>query len=977
MQGFFNANSDLHFLVNLIDDLKNKYKDRIPKEEKEEKKEKKNNITKNEIKADDKPKKNKNQKSKINEEEDIMTLRRNNMPKIRNFLEEFLKEHKRSYSMKNLRPHSQTIASATTCEDSENIEDCNLNINQLVSINEIKEKKNKKSIKNNLIIDDILKIKDNNEKEAEFKRGIGRSKTITLLREMTPVYKEEDELEGLNIIFKEPGKKISFILVDLLIKKIIFENFMNNNILLIYHFCQQCFCFVNKEVFFRKLFHCYKFYKNKNISINNLKNLVEFINILVIEMFEYYQKVNYNEVYMNLIKKFYFELISDLITNFKEDEDNNKTDNNNKKDDENKNKIIENETESKGFRFESMEWYDCTIKDYGDNGYILNKKNLINLNLNTEIKNINIFILKEKETKTETEKKNKDEKSKDEKNKADKANKKSETTDKDVIRDFKEDKKNKTNLKNYNISRPDIRNTISFRENKLMASGKEENNGEENEEDNKKSQKLFHISKTLRKSQIIQFRPPASDIIIEEAEKEENSDEDEKTKKDKSDNIWNSGNNSEDSDEENKENGNKDEKEEENIEEINKIVDSIFLARTPTNKIVSEKEDILQQLQFILLLVDIKNGEEPPSFHDIRDAKSNLHFYDSVTKLIKQNNKRFTNNLLPRNSKVSSSFFSSGTISSKTQVNREYLKKGYFCITDWKDEEIGDKLASVTKSLLNKITPKEIYRGVFLKKDKDITSPNVVNCINNFNKLTSFIIEDVLSYNTPRDRAKIYEKWVKIADYCKRKKNYNDCIAIYSALNNYIITGLKLTLKALSSSTKNLFQQISDFCSCEGNYKKVREDMNLCEQKGETFIPYLGMLLRDINFYEESMKYINENGYINMEKIENINTIMEKYFRYKTNEKISNKNYKNIPELKFLEHLEQNSEEDLEKIANDLEPIYLMGTQRFKRATNIDKRFFEKYIDNKYKKRGTITPNMRNTLVPGRTQSYMPSAFYQ
>jgi hypothetical protein len=234
-----------------------------------------------------------------------------------------------------------------------------------------------------------------------------------------------------------------------------------------------------------------------------------------------------------------------------------------------------------------------------------------------------------------------------------------------------------------------------------------------------------------------------------------------------------------------------------------------------------------------------------------------------------------------------------------------------------------------------------------------------------------------LSYNTPRDRAKIYEKWVKIADYCKRKKNYNDCIAIYSALNNYIITGLKLTLKALSSSTKNLFQQISDFCSCEGNYKKVREDMNLCEQKGETFIPYLGMLLRDINFYEESMKYINENGYINMEKIENINTIMEKYFRYKTNEKISNKNYKNIPELKFLEHLEQNSEEDLEKIANDLEPIYLMGTQRFKRATNIDKRFFEKYIDNKYKKRGTITPNMRNTLVPGRTQSYMPSAFYQ
>ena len=36
--------------------------------------------------------------------------------------------------------------------------------------------------------------------------------------------------------------------------------------------------------------------------------------------------------------------------------------------------------------------------------------------------------------------------------------------------------------------------------------------------------------------------------------------------------------------------------------------------------------------------------------------------------------------------------------------------------------------------------------------------------------------------------------------------------------------------------------------------------MVLCEQEGDSFIPYLGMLLRDINFMEESFKYINEKG---------------------------------------------------------------------------------------------------------------------
>ena len=72
-------------------------------------------------------------------------------------------------------------------------------------------------------------------------------------------------------------------------------------------------------------------------------------------------------------------------------------------------------------------------------------------------------------------------------------------------------------------------------------------------------------------------------------------------------------------------------------------------------------------------------------------------------------------------------------------------------------------------SSFDQATDKFKDRGVFLKKDKEIKSPNVLNCINKFNKLTSFIIEDVLSYNTPKDRAKIYDKWVQVADYCKNK----------------------------------------------------------------------------------------------------------------------------------------------------------------------------------------------------------------
>ena len=1082
VKNFFNSNSDLHYLVKLIDELKDSYKEKIDKEEKknEIKKEENNNNSKsivkdknnsenlnNTTKTIEEEKKNnnnknniiinnnkkepkiKNQKSKIIEEEDIKILRRKNVPKIAKFIEEFLKENKRSNSMINLRPHSQTIASATTCDDSENNDDTNLNINQIINDNEKKEKNNKRL--SNIFLDDI--INDTKEKkETELKRTLVRSKTTKFLQGMAPIYREEEENEGKNIKYREPDNKLSFILVDILLKKIIFDNFMDNNVLLIYHFCQQCFCFVEKEILYKKLFNCYKHYKNKNLSLNNLKNLIEFINILVVEMFDYEEKIDFTKCYMKELKKFYFELINDLITNYKEEE--NKE---NEKEKDNKTSIDDKNGSKKYFRFESFDLYDnsknentINTKNINNFNFILNRKNLIKMNLNTEIKNINIFILKEKkenkinkenienkENKTKKEnkinkeikenkvnkeikdnKENKEKENKEKENKGkenekdkkenkvnkEKENKEKENNgkenekdikeketkksneEKDIIKDFKEDKsKNNKNINNYNIPRPDIRNTISFIENKLITNTEEENGDEEKEEINqndkkiiKEKPKLYQISKTLRNSQIIQYRPRVKDIILEEVDKEDKSDDDD-VDEDNNSQKSNKSNISEDKNSDDKPDIEKNEEikkiEEEKEKEKSDVIDNILDQTFSSDKIVSDKENILNQIQFILYLIDIKN-DEMPSFHDIRDAKENIPFYSSVKNLLKKSNKKFMNQ--EEKKEIKKSFFGYSTISAKPQtINKDFLKKEYFCITDWKTEEIGDKLTQITKSLLNKINPREIYRGVFLKKDKEIKSPNVLNCINKFNKLTSFIIEDVLSYNTPKDRAKIYDKWVQVADYCKNIKNYNDCIAIYSALNSYIITGLKLTFRAMSSKTKNMFEQISNFCACEGNYKNVRDDMNLCEKNGKIFIPYLGMLLRDINFREESSKYINENGCINMDKIENISLLMEKYFRYKTVENKVNTNYKNIKELKFFEELEVIPEEKLEKMAESIEPIFRYGLQCIKRPTKIDQKYFPKYYQqyNNNKKRATITPKMRHSVVPGRAQSYIPSFF--
>ena len=246
-----------------------------------------------------------------------------------------------------------------------------------------------------------------------------------------------------------------------------------------------------------------------------------------------------------------------------------------------------------------------------------------------------------------------------------------------------------------------------------------------------------------------------------------------------------------------------------------------------------------------------------------------------------------------------------------------------------------------------------------MKKDKEIKSPNVIENINNFNKLTFFIIEDIISYDCASDRAKIIDKWIQVAEYCKEQRDFNDCIAINSALNSYIITGLALTNKELKYKTNNLIKSIGKFCSCYGNYKYIREEIKILDNNEEYFYPYLGMMLRDITFLEESSKYLVDGENINFDKIEIVNNIMESNFRFKNSDKKKDKN-SIIEQLHFFEDLEMNTEENLEYIANQIEPKFLLneGKKEFKRATKIDEKYFSKYKNPMYFRKSSTVINL-------------------
>ena len=347
---------------------------------------------------------------------------------------------------------------------------------------------------------------------------------------------------------------------------------------------------------------------------------------------------------------------------------------------------------------------------------------------------------------------------------------------------------------------------------------------------------------------------------------------------------------------------------------------------------LKQMKELQKECEKIISLFDIKS----PKSDMLYKIEKSLHIFILKVKFkIKFNGKRQHTKLTRSCTQVN---YLSKIIDEKKISNK--IKKNFFYCLEWTTNEIGKELIYVSQITLNKIKRKELYNGEFLKKTKYTKCPGIMENISKFNRLIFFIIEDILSYDFPNTRAKVIEKWANVAAYCLQRKDYNDIFAINSALKNYIILGLDLTWKELKNDTKALIKDIDNFCTLEGNYKNIREDMKLLSRE-DFYTPYLGLLLKDLNFYEENYKYLVNGNLINFDKVNGIQSAIDTFFHF---QKTIDTKVTILPnELKFFEFLENKNESELEKLAQRLEPKFTLFStpKKGKRFTVIDKKYFK------------------------------------
>ncbi len=270
--------------------------------------------------------------------------------------------------------------------------------------------------------------------------------------------------------------------------------------------------------------------------------------------------------------------------------------------------------------------------------------------------------------------------------------------------------------------------------------------------------------------------------------------------------------------------------------------------------------------------------------------------------------------------------------------NKSNEKHDYFCILDYSILDICEQLTYLSQSLFILIDRKEILGGKYMKKNKEINSPIIIKIINNSNYLSNFIIEDILSYNSTSLRAKIIERWILISDTLRKYKNFNDCISIQLALSGYIISSLKETWKEVNENSKNILKELANLFSPINNFQKLRKEIKLC--KKQPYIPFLGLLLKDIAAYEEKFKYISKDHLINFVKIEHIENIFDNFFIYKDYQYIITEK----EEFNFFDNLKTLPLNRLEVLAQQIESNSLSNVdyKTEKRKTIMDIQYFSK-----------------------------------
>lgn len=194
---------------------------------------------------------------------------------------------------------------------------------------------------------------------------------------------------------------------------------------------------------------------------------------------------------------------------------------------------------------------------------------------------------------------------------------------------------------------------------------------------------------------------------------------------------------------------------------------------------------------------------------------------------------------------------------------------------------IAQQLALIENGYIRKILIKELLFGNWRKKDKEILAPNILAYIAWFNRVTTWVISEIVTGLSTKKCIKRIEKFIEIAEIALAMNNLNTVMEIVSALSQGPIYRLKVIFSSISERHQESWLKLKQLMSPDGNYSNARTLMKNWNIEETDKLPYIGLFLQDLLAYEEIPTY-TEDKLINFQKMKKITNTIKfiKSFQY-------------------------------------------------------------------------------------------------
>lgn len=178
-------------------------------------------------------------------------------------------------------------------------------------------------------------------------------------------------------------------------------------------------------------------------------------------------------------------------------------------------------------------------------------------------------------------------------------------------------------------------------------------------------------------------------------------------------------------------------------------------------------------------------------------------------------------------------------------------------LLDYSQKELAKHLTLIEFEFWSAIKLEEFYHTSFSSKEKDKLAPNVNRFIKRFNDVSAWVASSVVLAPKKKQRVAVLTRLIQILDELKRIRNFSGMMAFFSALSLGAIQRLKKTWKEVPSKVMQLWTAASKFMDSSGGYKVYKDFIHVADPPA---IPYMGFILRDLDFAEEFPTWVARDG---------------------------------------------------------------------------------------------------------------------